>query len=55
MTGRQQVDLDSMRINEREFDRMMRKALQIEPTDGKAARRRAAKKEAPVKGKPATK
>ena len=35
MAGKQQVDLDKLRMNESEFDRIMRGALQVKPDDGK--------------------
>jgi hypothetical protein len=33
--GKKQTDLDKLRMSEREFDRIMRKALQVKPEDGK--------------------
>jgi hypothetical protein len=45
--GKQQVDLDKLRMSELEFDRIMGKALQAKPKDGepkKKAKPKAKKK-----------
>lgn len=39
MAGKQQIDPDKLRMDEGEFDRIMRKALEVKPEDGGAKKR----------------
>lgn len=41
--GKQQVDLDKLRMREGDFDAIMRKALQVKPEDGKPKNRAGSK------------
>jgi hypothetical protein len=48
-TGKQQVEPDKLRMDEGEFDRIMRKALQVKPNDGKPKKAKPGKTAKPKK------
>ena len=39
MTGKQQTDPGDLRMKEHDFDRIMRKALQVKPEESKKAKK----------------